>query len=333
MKPLNGAVTILLAIVAWVPAAQIPFSDFYASVQTNNFLTRGDKKTALSVTVAVGKFSEKREEQTRIEVNCFEFDAGIRRFDDADQQLFLQATSAAKDGKEFTATVSSPAIMPRQVQTMFESKQVDGRYVATVTRAKETAVFDPSEGERLLHALAEARAGEAWFRSLLADETLPTATEQMHPPRSHGYFVICRVGAVNCGRFSYEISLNCSSFREPLNYSVGHTVRFGNDHEESSSIGMGAEFFKHISEALEAVEQNRQYMFVPEDHRYKVEANRHSGQVDVTVARSDFFTDRSSLIGHIGSAQFEQIHAMISEASDREEWFKGHETLFFQREE
>jgi hypothetical protein len=333
MHLLRNILIAFLAFSGQLRAQLIPFPDFYVSVETNDFLTRNDRKTALSVSVGVSRSNGAA--RTKTEVNCYEFDAGGRGFDERDQERFLQASSAAKQGNEFAATIVSPALIPREIETSFRSENVEGRYVVKVTRGEKKAVFEPGEGERLVHALAEARAGEAWFQSLLNNDVLPTPTEESHPPRSHGYFVISRIGEVGCRGFKYRISLDCSSYRQPLTYSVGHSIEFGDKSTEQwGSIGLrGDELFKHLSEALDSVEQNREYLFVPEDRRFKIEANRENREVDVTVARSDFFADRSPVVGHVGRTQLEQIGAMISETSSREKWFRAHETLFFQPSE
>jgi len=60
-----------------------------------------------------------------------------------------------------------------------------------------------------------------------------------------------------------------------------------------------------------------------------VQLNGDTGEVDVTFARSDFFTDRSPVIGHVGETQLRQINVLIAEVPVREMWFKNHESLFF----
>ena len=48
---------VLFGFLIRLSAQQIPFSEFYVSVQTNDFLNRPGKKTALSVSVQVGRIS------------------------------------------------------------------------------------------------------------------------------------------------------------------------------------------------------------------------------------------------------------------------------------
>jgi len=88
---------------------------------------------------------------------------------------------------------------------------------------------------------------------------------------------------------------------------------------------------QQISQGLDSLDQNADYSFIPDDRRYKVEANRQNGEVNVTIARGDFFTDRTPVIGHFGRAQLQQIGTLIADAPARENRFREHETLFFSR--
>jgi hypothetical protein len=330
MKALRIVPIMVFAPLGQLSAQQIPFSQFYVSVETNDFLHRDGKKTALAVRVQVSKDSEIPQGKTSIDVNCLDFDPEVRVFDAEDRRVFLEATAAANEGREFGRTIVSPAIVPREIKTQFESKQIDGRYMVIVTRGEKRAFFDPVEGERLLHALDEATAGEAWFQSLLNDPTLPTPSQEKHPPRSRGYFLISQIGEVDASGLTYRVSLDGRSVDDSLSYSTGQMIAFSKNGRESGAIGGDwDELLKHVSKALGSLDQNRDYSFVSDDRRYKVEANRESGEVDVTVARSDFFTDRTPLVGHFGTAQLQQIQTLIAEAPAREGWFKEHEALFF----
>src|SRR5205809_511536 len=314
MKALKIITIILLAFLDQLRAEQIPFPEFYVSVQTNDFLNRPGKKTALSVSVQVGRFHDNPQGRIDIDVNCYEFDAGIRGFDDQDRRVFLQATSAAKEGKKFATTIVSPALTPRQIETRFESTQVNGAWLVRVIRGEQAAVFQPEEGERLAKALDEARAGEAWFQSLLRDPISPKPNQERHPPRSRGYYVDSKIGEVDGGDLTYQVALSCTSFRELPTYSTQHGISFRKNGERIGFMaGKWVEsLLQQISQGLDSLDQNADYSFIPDDRRYKVEANRQNGEVDVTIARGDFFTDRTPVIGHFGRAQLQQIGTLIA---------------------
>jgi len=263
MKALSAIAIIFLATLSQARAELIPFPEFYVSVETNDFLGKDRAKNALSVTVRVAKDSENNRGRTSVDVNCYQFSAGVRGFDENDRKMFLATCLAAKEGREFASTIVSPAITPRHIETTFESRQVDGAWRVRVIREKEVALFDPEEGDRLRTALDEARAGEVWFQSLLTGETLPEPTEQSHPPRSAGYYVVSKIGEVDARGFIYRVSLNCDSFGGDVTYHAGHTIEFGRGGSDWGSMGGSwPELLQNVSAAFEALKQNLEYNFV-----------------------------------------------------------------------
>jgi hypothetical protein len=325
---LTTAISILLSTQLF--GSLISFSDVYVSVDTNDFLNRPDKKTALCVKVNLSSYKERANVATGIHVDCYEFDSGFCGFDDRDREFFIQTAAAAKENRKFAADVVSPAIRPRQIETHFESKQIDGRYFVTVRRGEQTAKFEPEEGERLVNALRDAKAAESWYQSLLNEDTLPQPSEDKHPPHAKGYYVISRIGEVDLHGFMYEVSLDCNSFRGSIDYRTGHTIRFGKNGETTGTMGGDwSQLLQHISEALQSLKKNDDYDFIADDRKYHIQANRETGQVDVTVALSDFFPDRTPIVGHVSGGQLQAINDLIDEVPAREKWFKHHEAWFF----
>jgi hypothetical protein len=268
-----------------------------------------------------------------MEIDCYEFSAGIRGFNEDDQKLFLEACAAAKSGSEFKQTITSPTINPRTSETTFESTQINGAWRVRVTRGKEVAVFSPQEGDRLQSALEDAKAGAAWFESLLSDEALPEPSEERHPPHSNGYYLVSNIGKVDAGGFTYEVALRCDPYGGETEYRTGHTIAFGKNDQRLGS--MGGEWVKsllqQVSAALEALKSGSEYDFVPEDRKFRVHLNHETREADVTIAKSDFFPNRDPIVGHIGEAQFQRINTLLAEVPGREKWFREHESLFFSR--
>jgi hypothetical protein len=330
MEMLIAISMILLAALQETRAALIPFPDFYISVETNDFLHRNKGEHGLSVHVHMAKDRENNRGKTSVDVNSFEFSAGVRAFNEDDRKMFLEASLAAKESREFAKTIVSPAFTPRQIETTFESRQVDGAWRVRVIRGDEVALFAPEEGDRLRNALAEAAAGQAWFESLLTAETLPEATQQARPPRSTGYYLVSKVGEVDARGFIYRVSLNSDPFRGDVSYRPSHTIEFGRDGSDWGSMGANwPEMLQHVAAGLEALKHNADYDFVAEDRKYHVQLNRETKEVDVTFARSDFFTNRTPVVGHVGAAQLQEINALIAEVPAHQAWFQQHEDLFF----
>lgn len=329
-RAFHATVALYIFCSSQLLAGLFPFPDTYLSVETNDWLNRPDRKNALHVDVCLSTHGEPDHPQTRVSVDCFAFDAGCRGFDERDQELFLEATKAAKERRDYVADVVSPAINPRQIPTHFESKQFGGNYFATVKRGQDTAKFEAEEGERLLTALRDAKAGAAWYEALLNDETLLEPSSEKHPPHAKGYHFSSRIGEVDMHGFIYEVALDCSSFRGAIEYNIGHTIAFGKNGRKTGTIGGNwGNLLQHVSEALHALNQRTDYDFVPDDRKYRILANRQTDQVDVTIALDDFFSDRTPVVGHVSADQLEAVNNLIAEVPAREKWFREHESWFF----
>jgi hypothetical protein len=331
MKTLSLAPVILLVALSRLDGGVIPFPDVYVAVETSDFLHRENGKHGLSVTVHMSQGNQSKGPRTSIDVNSFDLSAGVRAFDEVDRKILLEVFHAAKDGRELTSTITSPAFTPRQIQTTFASVQVDGTWSVRVTRGKETVLFDPDEGSRLRSALEDAHAGQAWFDHLLSGEVAPEPSAEIHPPHARGYYLVSKMGEVDVRGFIYSISLNRDRHRNDNEYYAAQTVEFGTNGEISGTMGgPWSGLLEQVANGLAALNRDEPYAFVAEDRKYRVEANRETKQVDVTIARSEFFNDRTPLIGHFGAAELEKINGLLGEVTNREAWFKEHESLFFE---
>ncbi len=317
-----------LLVAAQLMAQHVPYPEFYISVTTGTADRRDSRKETLAVQVQCIRKREAPFHRTEIDVNCYKFDASARGFTPEEQQVFIEAAGAAEEGRSFSRTVESRTIPRRQLESTIESRQISGAWQVVVQRGEEEAVFDSNEGAHLREALAEASAGAAWFHRLLSDEPLPQPTAEMHPPRLVRYFLISRVGAVDCNGFNYEISANGNG--GPPEYYTGHTIAFGREGQRGS-IGRnwGAALLPEAERALEALERNQDYQFLADDRTFRLEANRQTRDVDVTIARRDFFTDRSPVVGRLTRERLDEIRALIAESEKQQAWFAEHEALFF----
>jgi hypothetical protein len=331
MKPLSLVAVILLVALSRLEGGVIPFPEFFVSVETNDFLHRENGKHSLCVTVHMSQGSEGKGPRTSIDVNSFELSAGIRAFDETDRKMLLDVFQVAKDGREQTRTIISPAFTPRQIETTFASLQVDGTWAVRVTRGKETVMFDPDEGDRLRSALEDAHAGQMWFERLLSGEVPPEISTEIHPPHAQGYYLVSKMGEVDARGFIYRISLNCDPHRKENGYYAEQTVEFGRNGEDWGTMGgRWSGLLEQVANGLAALNRGEPYAFMAEDRKYRLEANRETNQVDVIFARSEFFPNRTPVIGHIGAAELQKINGLLGEVANREAWFREHEALFFE---
>lgn len=86
---------------------------------------------------------------------------------------------------------------------------------------------------------------------------------------------------------------------------------------------------EHVALGLDTAERNDDYGYVSDNRSYKIESNRQTREVEVTIRRGDLFPDRSPLVGYMNRQRLEQVQELIAAAAVRETWFKEHEALFF----
>lgn len=232
-------VWIALALPCHAEECLIPMDQFFISVETNDWLRRPENRNGLNVSVTMTRGEGEKAGATKVEVDCYEFESAERGLSDEDQQVFAKAAEAATRKEAFSRQILSPTLFAKK-ETLFESKEVDGAWVVTMTRGGNTGTFIPEEGERLKNALVEARAGEKWFKELLYAKKAPEPTPVAHPPRSNFFMISSSIGKVGGRGVDYEVSVSSFPMGEER-YHVEHWLRFSQGEE-----GMGTSSGKWV---------------------------------------------------------------------------------------
>jgi hypothetical protein len=314
----------------------IPFDDFYVSVETNDWLNRPRKQHALNVSVRVSRSAHEQDGSTSIEVDCHEFSSARRELAEEDITAFLEACDAATKRQDYRKEISSKTQFG-YVQTVYEVVTVDQQKRVSVTRGK-AALFAPDEGAKLKNALAQAHAGEAWFRKLLAEQKLPAKQPNAKPPQANNYYLTSKLGEVAGEGLSYEVSLGTHSFNAPPSYQMGHDLRFITLGGNAGSSG--GEWVKgmvdQIALALNALTKKQAFYFEspgnPGEQRFAVKANLATQQADVEFQPGSFFGRHSSIQGSFSMAQLAEIRQVMAKWEARKKWFVEHEDWFFERQ-
>jgi hypothetical protein len=218
-------------------------------------------------------------------------------------------------------------------ETIYEVVEVDGKKMIRITRGEEKAEFLPVEAAKVRAALAQARSGQAWFRKLLTDKTMPIPNEEARAPQANGYYLTSPIGTISGKGIGYEVSVSSHSFGQTPQYSIGHTLcLYAADGHLNGTLGAPAGMLQKISSALEAVKAGRAYSFTSgEDkgRRYSVTANLNTKEADIILNPGEFFKNRNSEKGYFGLAQLADIRKLIDGCDERIKWFQANEHLFF----
>lgn len=335
MKALWKIVPVMIAMVGPCVAEEerlIPMDQFFISVETNDWLRRPENRDGLSVSVSMARGAGEKAGTVKVEVDCYKFESAERGLSEEDRQMFVKVAEAAKRKEAFSRQILSPTLFAKK-ETLFESKEMGGEWVVTMSRGGNTGIFLADEGERLEKAMAQARAGEKWFKELLYARKRPEPTAVAHPPRSHFFMLSSTVGKVSGRGIDYEVTV--SSFptgEEP--YRVEHWLRFSQGKEGmGSSSGAWVEVvLRRVADALVAIGRGSKYSFespAKEEDGFSVVANLETKEAEVTIVPGSFFPDRAKKTGHFGEAQLAGIRKLLDEAQPRIEWFRENEALFF----
>lgn len=334
MKTFSSLLISLLLALPLSGADLIPFDEFFVSVETNDWMNRRDEGTRLHVSVHVSRSAEEPNGSTSVEVNCFQFEAAQRMLPDEDLKAFLAAGDAAQGGKEFRDAVMTKTFRGEK-ETTYEVVEVDGKKMIRISRGEEQAEFLPVEAAKVRDALAQAKSGQAWFRKLLVDKTMPVPDEEASPPKAKVYYLSSSIGTVSGEGIGYEVSVASHSRTEAPQYSIQHTLcLYSGDGELNGTLGGDwvAGLLQKIALALEAVNSGSAYTFTSgekEGRRYSVTANLATKEADVSLNPGEFFKNRNAEKGSFGQAQLADIRKLIDGCDERIKWFKGNERLFF----
>jgi hypothetical protein len=334
MKTLPSLLVSLLLALPLSGGDLIPFNAFHVSVETNDWMDRRNEGDRLHVSVSVSRSAEEPNGSTSVEVNCFEFEAAQRMLPDTDLEVFMAAGDAAQDGKEFRKSVKTKTFRGEK-ETIYEVVEVDGKKMIRIRRGEEQAEFLPGEAAKVRAALAQARAGQTWFRKLLVEETMPVPNEEARAPQAKGYYLDSSIGTVSGKGIGYEVSVNSYSRTEDPQYTIGHTLcLYSGDGELNGTLGGDwvAGLLQKIALALEAVEAGHAYTFTSGDEegrRYSVTANHNTKEADVSLNPGEFFKNRNAEKGSFGKAQLADIRKLIADCDARIKWFQTNEHLFF----
>lgn len=310
----------------------IPFDDFYVSVETNDSLNRVGKLNSLDVTVQVSRAGSA--EDISIEVNCYEFSSTRRELFEEDVKAFLEACDAATKSQDYRKEISSQTQFGRD-NTLYAVLTVNQQKRVFVTRG-ETALFAPDEGAKLKHALAQARAGEAWFRKLLTEQKLPAKQPDAKPPQANNYYLTSKLGEVTGEGLSYEVALRNYRFNA-VPYQMEHSLRFVTlGGSEGSSGGDWVKgMVDQIALAWNAAAKKQAYSFKSPATRsvdkFTVTANLTTQQADVEFQPGSFFGKHSPIQGSFSKAQLAEIRQVMALSEARKKWFVEHEDWFFER--
>ena len=336
-KKMKTYSSLLLSLLLALPLSGgdlIPFDEFFVSVETNDWMNRRDEGTRLNVSVHVSRSAQEPNGSTSVEVDCFEFEAAQRMLPEADLKVFLAAGDAAQGGKEFRETVMTKTFRGEK-ETTYEVVEVDGKKMIRISRGEEKAEFLLVEAAKVRTALAQAKSGQAWFKKLLVDKTMPVPNEEARAPQAKGYYLNSSIGTVSGKGIGYEVSVSSHSIRQAPIYNIGHTLcLYSVDGELNGTLGGGwvAGMLQRISSALEAVNAGRAYSFTSgedDGRRYSVTANLQTQEADVILIPGNFFKNRNSAKGSFGSAQLAGIRKLIDGCDERIKWFQANEHLFF----
>ncbi len=253
---------------------------------------------------------------------------------EADLKLFLAAGDAAQGGEEFRKAVMTKTFRGEK-ETTYEVVEVDEKKMIRISRGEEQAEFLPGEAAKVRAALALARSGQAWFRKLLADETVPVPNEEARPPQASGFYLDSAIGTVSGKGIGYEVSVASLSRTEAPEYSIKHTLCLYSEDGQLNGTLSGnwvAGLLQKIASALEAVNAGNAYTFnsgEKEGRRYSVTANLNTKEADVSLNPGDFFKNRNAEKGSFGQAQLADIRKLIDGCDERIKWFEANEHLFF----
>lgn len=325
----------LIGTVQPCGAGVLPEMDFFISVDTNDWLERPRGKTGLNVSLRFSSANQPGgEEESAINVSCYEFPDDCRELGQPEMNLFHTVCEEAGKKQAKRERWMSKGFRG-EVETIFESTEEKGEWVAKVTRRGATAVFDPAESARLKAALAEAKAGAAWFKLLRKADKLPEKTAQAHPPKSDGYYLSSSVGTVDGGEMDYEVSLRAMSHGGKTTYHTENTLTIGGS---TTSGGWVDKALDKISEAAAAAKAGKDFTYESpddehkgEDTFYTITANLQTGKGDVLLVPGKFFKSNKVWKGSYGVDEVKQIQKLKADAKVRQKWFEENESLFFKR--
>jgi len=312
----------------------IPLGEFKVTVVTDNWMKPGGAGNGLNVSVRVSRDAKDRNGSTSVEVNCYDFKSDQRMFPEADLKVFLAAGDAAQEGKEFRETVMTKTFRG-ETETTYEVVDVDGKKMVRISRGEEKAELLPGEAAKVRTALEQARSGEAWFRKLLAEDTMPIPSEEAKPPQADGYYLQILIGTVPGKGIGYEVSVSSHSFGKPPHYTTDHTLcLYSADGTLSGTLSGGwvDGMLWKISSAIDAANTDRAYSFTSgeyEGRRYTVTANLKTKEADVILTPVVGFKNFKTEKGSFGLAQLTEIRKLIAGCDERIKWFQANEHLFF----
>jgi hypothetical protein len=334
MKTFRSLLISLLLALPSYGGDLIPINGFYVSVETNDWMHRRGEGARLNVSVSVSRSAENPNGSTSVEVHCFEFEATQRMLPDADLEAFMATGDAAQKGEAFRQTVMTKTFRGEK-ETTYEVVEVDGKKMIRMSRGEEKAEFMPAEATKVRAALAEARAGQAWFKKLLADKTMPVPNEEARPPQTEGYYLDSAIGTVSGKGIGYEVSVASHSRTAAPQYRIKHTICLYSEEGKVNGTLSGdwvAGLLQKIASALEAVNAGNAYTFTSgekDGRRYSVTANPNTKAADVILNPGDFFKNRKAEKGSFGQAQLADIRKLIDGCDERTKWFQANEHLFF----
>lgn len=309
----------------------IPFDEVFVSVETNDWMRAG--KPHFNVSVRLHRRRTEPMESTAIDVECFEFASPRRMMPDQDLKAFFDVSAFARQGQSKRIETVTPTYNGDE-KTVFEGVSVDGKMVVRIVRGGEKVEFALQEAEDVKKALAEAKAGEAWFKKLLSAEVPPAPTPTVRPPKSGGYQLRSKLGEVPRRRgLGFEISVAAYFLMDQQFYYTEHGVRFVSS--DGTEASMSGEWVEHllakVSEALGSIASAKPYSFKSDKNdapEYTVTADPATQEADVVVTPSN---SPSPWRGRFERVELAQIEKLTDAAKQRTKWFEEHESLFFAR--